>query len=730
MSAGSDPVNVYVFRIHGMDCAEEVATLNRVLTAIPIPESGLSFDLLNGKLTIKADCTQERIRAEISKTGMRATPWQEHLREEEQTKGFWAKHVREILCCTSGIAIVFAFVFHAWDAGLMSALAEGDVQDFLHAPLAVILLLISVACGAAPVLPKAWYALRSLRADMNLLMIVAIAGALVLGEWFEAALVSFLFSLALLLETWSVGRARRAIATLMNLAPATARFRCGDCAGDDFREAPIAEVPLNAIVKVLPGERIPLDGEVVHGATSVNQAPITGESIPVVKTAGDAVFAGTINNEGAFDFRVTRLAADSSLARIIRKVEEAQESRAPAEQWVERFARYYTPVMMLLALLVAALPPLLAGTPAAQSIYQALVLLVIACPCALVISTPVSIVAGLTTAARAGVLIKGGAYLEMPARLKVLAFDKTGTLTLGEPRVQRVLPSNDHTAEQLLAVAAGIESLSTHPLAQAIVRHAGETGVVYQPATHYTAIPGKGAEAVVDGRTYWIGSHRLFQERGHDCEATGCLAESIEDAGHTVVLVGTDSHVCGLISIADEARPESRGAIAALRQAGVRHIVMLTGDNERTARDLAALTGVDAYHASQLPEDKAERIVELAEKHGTTGMVGDGVNDAPAMAAAQLAIAMGAAGSDAAIETADIALMSDDLSRLPWLVGHSHRTLRVVQQNVAFALGLKAVVLLLALAGWGTLWLAILADMGASLLVIFNGLRLLRPAAP
>ncbi|MCC6699260.1 MAG: heavy metal translocating P-type ATPase [Candidatus Hydrogenedentes bacterium] len=713
-----------------MDCAEEVATLKRVLAAMSIPEDQQSFDLLHGKLTVTADCPWERISAEIAKTGMRAVPWQEHLRREALAQGFWAKHIREVLCCVSGIAIVCAFVLHVLDAGLRSALTEGGIQGFLDAPLAAAFLLVAVVSGAAPVLPKAWYALRSLRADMNLLMIVAITGALVLGEWFEAALVSFLFSLALLLETWSVGRARKAISALMTLAPATARYRCGDCAGEDFREAPIAEVPLNAIVKVLPGERIPLDGELVHGETSVNQAPITGESLPVFKGPSDPVFAGTINNEGAFEFRVTRPAADSSLARIIRKVEEAQGSRAPAEQWVERFARYYTPVMMLLALLVAALPPLLAGTPATQSIYQALVLLVIACPCALVISTPVSIVAGLTTAARAGVLIKGGAYLEMPARLKVLAFDKTGTLTLGEPKVQRVVPSNNHTAEQLLSVAAAIESLSTHPLAQAIVRQARDTGVAFDPATRYTAIPGKGAEAVVDGRTYWIGSHRLFVERGHDCEETGCLAESIEDAGHTVVLVGTDSHVCGLISIADEVRPESREVIAALKRSGIRHIVMLTGDNERTARDLAALTGVDAYYAGQLPEDKAERMRELAAERGIAGMVGDGVNDAPAMATAQLAIAMGAAGSDAAIETADIALMADDLTRLPWLVRHSRRTLRTIHQNVAFALGLKALVLLLALAGWGTLWLAILADMGASLLVIFNGLRLLRQVTP
>jgi Cd2+/Zn2+-exporting ATPase len=381
--------------------------------------------------------------------------------------------------------------------------------------------------------------------------------------------------------------------------------------------------------------------------------------------------------------------------------------------------------MMALALLVAVLPPLTGFSTWSASVYLALVLLVIACPCALVISTPVSIVAGLTRAARSGVLIKGGAYLELPARLKSIALDKTGTLTTGEPRVQRVIPLNGHTEQELLSMAAAIESHSGHPLAQAIVRHAREGQVKFSPAESYLAIEGKGAEARIGERSFWIGSHRLLMERGHYNAEANDHAIAIEDSGHTVVMLGTEAHICGLIGIADEVRPESRAAVAAMKRAGIERVIMLTGDNERTARELAAEVGVDEYYAEQLPEDKVERLRELASRHGMIAMVGDGVNDAPAMAASNLAIAMGAAGSDAAIETADVALMSDDLSKVPWLIQHSRRTLRIIRQNVVIALGLKVVVFILALLGWGTLWLAILADMGASLLVIFNGLRLL-----
>jgi Cd2+/Zn2+-exporting ATPase len=708
-----------------MDCAEEVAVLKRELGPLVDNDDDLRFDLLQGRLTVVSGQSADTIRSAIGRTGMRAIPWQEHVRASHtaSASSFWTTHTREIMCAVSGASILVAFVAHVVAVGLRAVFAQTHAEGY-SVPTAVLLGVATVS-GAWFVVPKAWYALRSLRPDINLLMVVAISGAVILGEWFEAAMVSFLFSVALLLESWSVGRARRAISALMEMAPATARYRPPDDSGSAFREAPVDEVPVGSTVAVRPGERVPLDGAVTRGATSINQAPITGESVPVPKGEGDEVFAGTINNEGSFEFRVSKIAEDSSLARIIHMVEEAQSRRAPAEQWVERFARYYTPAMMILAILVAVVPPLAGLSTWGSAVYLALVLLVIACPCALVISTPVSIVAGLTRAARAGVLIKGGAYLELPAQLKAIALDKTGTLTIGEPRVQQVIPLNGHDEIELLSMAAGIESLSRHPLAEAVVRHAQQQQVTFAPAQSYQAIEGKGAEARIGDRVYWIGSHRLLRERGHDDQAANDHATAIEDAGHTVVMLGTEAHICGLIAIADEVRPESRAAVAAMKRAGVEHIIMLTGDNERTAHELAAEVGVDEYYAEQLPEDKVARLREIASRYGIVAMVGDGVNDAPAMAASNLAIAMGAAGSDAAIETADVALMSDDLSKVPWLIEHSRRTVRIIHQNVVIALGLKVVVFVLALAGWGTLWLAILADMGASLLVIFNGLRLL-----
>ncbi len=510
----------------------------------------------------------------------------------------------------------------------------------------------------------------------------------------------------------------------MDLSPATARV-VGPRDGDT-EERRAEEVEPGSLVEVRPGERIPLDGVVTAGTTAVNQAPITGESAPAPKSTGDEVFAGTINGTGAFRFRVTKAAGDTMLARIIRMVEEAQARRAPSEQWVEKFARYYTPAMMALAILVAVIPPLLLGGGWARWFYQGLVMLVIACPCALVISTPVSIVAGLTTATRAGVLIKGGAFLEIPARLRAIAFDKTGTLTRGHPEVQRIVPLNGHTENELLATAAGLEASSEHPLALAIRRKAVDAGVAPRAASGFQAIPGKGAEAEIDGKRYWIGSHRLMHELGIEKDDAHAEAEALEDAGHSVVALGNDRHVCGLISVADGLRPQSAAAVAALRDAGVRSVVMLTGDNEGTAAAVAKAVGVDRYESELLPEDKIRAVEQLVREYHRVAMVGDGVNDAPALAAATVGIAMGAAGTDAAIETADIALMSDDLSKLPWLIRHSRRTLAIVKQNIVFALALKLVFMGLAAGGVATLWMAIAADMGASLLVIFNGLRLLR----
>jgi Cd2+/Zn2+-exporting ATPase len=477
---------------------------------------------------------------------------------------------------------------------------------------------------------------------------------------------------------------------------------------------------------VRPGGRIPLDGRVIAGASHVNQAPITGESIPVSKAAGEEVFAGTINGDGALEIETTRIAQDTTLAHIIRMVGEAQSRRAPSEQWVERFARVYTPAVMVLSLLVLLVPPLALGGSWPAWLYNALVLLVIACPCALVISTPVSIVAALAAAARRGVLIKGGVYVELPANLQAIAFDKTGTLTVGKPAVVDVVPLSGHSVEELLTRAAAMEQRSDHPLAQAIVRFASERGIKPVPADEFQIIQGKGASARFDGRQFWLGSHRYLEERSQETPEVHDQLERMSAAGRTVVVIGNEQHVCGFITLADEVRPQARQVVEQLWQDhAIRHLIMLTGDNEPTARAIARETGIDEFRAELLPENKVAAVEELVDRYQSVAMVGDGVNDAPALGRATIGIVMGAAGSDAALETADIALMSDDLSQIPWLIGHSRRALAIIRQNIVFSLAVKALFVILTFAGWSSLWGAIAADTGASLLVVFNGLRLL-----
>lgn len=710
-----------ILKIDGMCCAEEIATLKRALREIT-PEENLSFDLMNGRLIVADGAPQaDGIIAAVNRTGMRATSWAEHVAQAGQPASLWATHGQAILAGLSAVATLGGFAVQVAANGLHAAMGGAEIAP---PAIAIALYLAGTVAGGWRVLPKAWFAARSLRPDMNLLMVVAVMGALGIGEWFEAAAVACLFAIALLLESWSVGRARRAIGALMDLAPQKARFICPN--DGDIEEKPVAQVPPNVIVLVRPGERFPLDGVITKGNTAVNQAPITGESIPVSKGPGDQVYAGTINEDGAVEYRAQGTADDTALSRIIRMVEEAQQRRAHSEQWVERFARIYTPLMMLIALLVALVPPVLGFGAWSVWFYQALVLLVIACPCALVISTPVSIVAGLSCAARNGVLIKGGVWLEAPARLKAIALDKTGTLTQGRPVVQRVVPMNGHTEVDLLERAAALETGSEHPIARAILARAREAGVVAGTAEDFRALKGRGAEGRFDGRLFWIGSHHLMHEKGAETPEMHDTALAMEDAGHSVIAIGNDDHVCGLISVGDAVREESAASVAAMKAAGIRHVAMLTGDNEGTAQAIAALTGVDTWRAELLPEDKVEAVRRLVREHGEVAMVGDGVNDAPAMAEATLGIAMGAMGTDVAIETADIALMSDDLSKIAWLVRHSKRTLAVIKQNITFALGLKLIFVLLAVSGHATLWMAIAADMGASLLVIFNGLRLLR----
>jgi len=708
-------------KIYGMDCAEEVSVLKKEFSSIEGIQS-LDFDVLNGKMIITFDEGKtesgELIKA-VSRTGMRAEIYGT-TKSTEETLPFWQSWGKTILTSLSGICLGGGFLIIVGINGFLSAISEDKAG---MPPFAKVLFLISTLLGTWFVLPKAWLSLKRFRPDMNLLMTVAVLGAIVIGELFEAATVSFLFALSLALESWSVSRARNAIAALMELTPLRARII--DSQGVET-EIDASEVQIGAKILVRPGEKIPLDGKIVAGTTSVNQAPITGESLPVNKNKGDEVFAGTINEEGAIDIEITKISSESTLSKIIKLVEDAQSKRSPSEQWVEKFARYYTPLIMILALIVAIIPPLAFGASWGKWFYEALVLLVIACPCALVISTPVSIVSALVAAAKNGVLVKGGTFLEIAAHLRVIAMDKTGTLTQGKPEVELLVPLSGHTEVELLTIAAAIEKRSEHPLAQAIVRYASARNINPSAVENYSAVKGKGATALLNGQPVWVGSHRYLEEMEKETPEMHSKLEALSSGGRSVVVIGEKDHVCGFITLTDKVRADALVTIQQLHRAGIEKIIMLTGDNKPTAEAIAKITGVDELRAELLPEDKVAVIEELVSKYQTVAMVGDGVNDAPALARSSLGIAMGAGGTDAALETADVALMRDELSRLPWLILHAKRTLRIIRFNILLSLGVKALFMLLTFLGHASLWMAIAADMGVSLIVVANALRLIR----
>ena len=711
-----------VFKVRGMDCAEEVAVLKDVVGPIVGGADRLSFDILNGKMIVAAEGVGDdrEVKNAIAKTGMEGERWKDGRASAHADDG---RRSRLVLTAASGAFTLAGFVTHVALAGSVGAAlgSEGTGLNHEVPVMARVLYGAAIICGAWFVAPKGWFALRRLRPDMNLLMTIAVIGAVVIGEWFEAATVSFLFALSLALEAWSVARARRAVETLLDLAPPSVRVVQN---GEIVQRAP-ADVAVGSQFVVWPGEKVPLDGEVIRGASDVNQAPITGESVPVPKQVGDQVFAGTINGDGALDVKSSKPAGDTTLAHIIRLVGEAQSRRAPSEMWVERFARIYTPTIFAAAIAVALVPPAVFGASWTDWTYRALVLLVIGCPCALVISTPVTIVAALASAARHGILIKGGVFVEAPARLRAIALDKTGTLTAGRPSVTEVLPLADHTEAQVLSRAAGLEAQTDHPLARAIVEHARNRNIPLTVVSNFQVIPGKGARGTIDRHDYWLGSHRYLEERAQE---TSQLHETLDQrsaSGQTVVVVGSDQHVCGVIALADAIRPESAEAIRQLRELGIKPIVMLTGDNRPTAEAIGARAGVDEVRAELLPQDKVAAMADLVERHGMTAMVGDGINDAPALARASIGIAMGVAGSDAAIETADVALLADDLRKIPWLVKHSRRASAIIRQNISMSLAVKAVFVVLTFSGHASLWAAIAADMGVTLAVVANALRLL-----
>ena len=693
-----------IFKIEGMDCHEEVAILERSLKRLSGLEA-LDADVMGQRLRVSYDAaklTTSVISEAVARTGMRA--WLEH--EEPQPAATGAT-TRLRLTQLSAVLLGLGFLQQLTGVRLTPSWLP---------------FVLSIALGVGPIAQRAATSLRAAALDINVLMLVAVAGAAILGEWGEAASVVFLFALAQLLEARAMDWARGAIRGLMELAPAEAVVRRNGVTAT----IPVDTVLIGDIVVVRPGEKIPLDGQVAGGQSHVNQAPVTGESLPIEKQAGDDVFAGTINGRGALDVRVTRLRRDSTLARIIHLVERAQAQRAPTQSFVDRFARIYTPIVLTLALFVAFVPPLAFGSAWSDWTYRALVLLVISCPCALVISTPVSIVSALAAAARKGVLIKGGARLERLAAVKCVAFDKTGTLTKGHVRVESVVPLDGIPPSEVIRLAASLESHSEHPIGRAILRQAEEWGLEPMAPTGFQAIPGRGAEGWVDESHVVVGSHRLFEERGMcNARAEQILGE-LEKQGSSTVMVAAAGRPVGVIGVADEPRETARGVVEMLRAQGIEHIALLTGDYEAPAGALARSLALDTYRASLLPEDKVAAVNELRSRFGTLAMVGDGVNDAPALAAADVGIAMGAAGTDAALETADVALMSDELIKIPYAIRLSRATARNIRVNIAFSLTLKAAFLAMALAGTASLWAAVVADTGASLIVIANALRLLR----
>jgi Cd2+/Zn2+-exporting ATPase len=692
-----------VFRVEGMDCNEEVVILERRLKPL-VGLEALSADLIDQRLHVKYDAAKLTTSAmvdAVGETGMR----------------MWLEHEEPVL---GGSALTSRWKLMLGCGGLLAAAAMLDAGGFTRAALPFYL--AAAVAGLVYPLRRGVVAARSGSLDINVLMVIAVVGALVLGDWPEAGSVVFLFAVAQWLEVRTMEHARQAIRALIDLAPREALVR---------RHGREERLPVDAIVPgdeviVRPGEKIPLDGVVIAGRSDVNEAPLTGESRPMDKAPGDEAYAGTINGRGAIELRVLRRGRDSRLARIIHLVETAQSRRAPVQSFVDRFARVYTPAVLALAVAVAVLPPFVAPGSFAVWVYRALVLLVIACPCALVISTPVSIVAALSAAAKHGVLIKGGAHLERLAAIRIIAFDKTGTLTKGQLDVTDVAVVGGAAALDVIRLAAAVEARSAHPVAAAITRHAQALMPDLPLVRRFLSLPGLGAEGDVDGRRVIIGNERLIESYGMSLPTPWPDADRLRGEGKSLVFVAVDATMLGAIAVADRPRETAREAVELLRAQHVPVVAMLTGDHEATAAAIARELKVDEYHAALLPETKQALVEALRARYGALMMVGDGVNDAPALATADVGVAMGAAGSDAALETADVALMSDELLKLPYALRLSRATMRNVRTNVAISLCLKAAFLALALAGAATLWMAVLADTGATVIVVANALRLLR----
>lgn len=689
------------YRIEGLCCSEEEHLLKKHLGKTPGIEE-IHVNLLQKTATVIHSCPDVRVRESIREVG-----FEPRVPSSGDTSA--DRDARRSILISTAISAV--------------CLALGGIATYLHYPSSVVIGFFSAAIAVSGwrVARKSIVAISNVALDMNVLMTVATLGAIFIGKWAEGASVMFLFAISQLLEMYSTERTRRAIRSMMRIAPDTANVR----SGTSETRVDVESVLPGSIIVVRPGERIPLDGRITSGVSSVDQSPITGESLPVSKSPGDHVYAGTLNQLGSFEFEVRRQYRDTTLARIVQTIEEAQSERANIQQFVERFAAWYTPAVIALSALIAMIPPLLGIESFGESLYRALVLLVIACPCALVISTPVTIISALANAARHGILIKGGRHLESLARIKSIAFDKTGTLTAGLPRVTDILPLNGMTADELLRLAARIESRSEHHFAGAILALAKQRGMMDpdEGENDLEVITGRGIKVRIGGKVFQLGSHAFIESLGICSSTVDEQIKRLERDGKSTIIIANEQRPLGIIAIADELRGEAPEAMSSLRQLGIQHLALLTGDNEGTAQAIASGSRVDSWHHSLLPEQKLKHVRLMRERHGTVAMVGDGINDAPAIAASDVGIAMGRAGTDITMETADIVLMSDHLSSLPYAITLGRRALSIIKQNIAIALVTKLVFLVMGSVGAATLWMALLADDGAALIVILNGLR-------
>ncbi|MCC2462894.1 cadmium-translocating P-type ATPase [Bacillus mobilis] len=706
-----------VYRVQGFTCANCAGKFENNVKQIPgVQEAKVNFGA--SKISVYGDATIEELEKAGAFENLEVAPEKSARQVSQEVKEdtkedkmpFYKKHS----------TLLYASLLIAF--GYLSSSVNGEENI-----VTTLLFLASMFIGGLSLFKVGLQNLLRFEFDMKTLMTVAVIGGAIIGEWAEVSIVVILFAISEALERFSMDRARQSIRSLMDIAPKEALVRRN---GQEIM-IHVDDITVGDIMIVKPGQKIAMDGVVVSGYSAVNQAAITGESVPVEKTVDDEVFAGTLNEEGLLEVKITKLVEDTTISKIIHLVEEAQGERAPSQAFVDKFAKYYTPIIMIIAALVAIVPPLFFDASWETWVYQGLAVLVVGCPCALVISTPISIVSAIGNAAKKGVLVKGGVYLEEMGALKAIAFDKTGTLTKGVPVVTDFNVLNKQVNDkELLSIITALEYRSQHPLASAIMKKAEEENITYSDVQveNFSSITGKGIKGIVNGTTYYIGSPKLFKELlttdfDKDLEQN---VTTLQNQGKTAMIIGTEKEILAVIAVADEVRESSKEIIQKLHQLGIKKTIMLTGDNKGTANAIGGQVGVSDIEAELMPQDKLDFIKQLRSEYGNVAMVGDGVNDAPALAASTVGIAMGGAGTDTALETADVALMGDDLRKLPFTIKLSRKTLNIIKANIIFAIAIKSIALLLVIPGWLTLWIAILSDMGATLLVALNGLRLMR----